>query len=243
VIDSPSPQVVAAKAQVLAALALRATLEADPGQPRALELCAGSARWLRNVEAWALAVEPAEEEVLSAPLGALSRGERLDCQWASEELGVLAWGLDLGERPPEWEPVNASPLLRAVRFMQPDGAALRDQVHLREREELGAYLARLSVVRWASHEARLASAGRADPPALEALLRVLRARLDRAGVALREADLAAGRAEVARLGAAGLSGESPIPGLLVVRQSAAEWLAGGRRSLRADEPGEGRGDG
>lgn len=94
-------------------------------------------------------------------------------------------------------------------------------------------------MRWASHEARLARAGRTDPAALEALARALRERLERVGVALQETDLAAGRAEVERIGPAGLSGESPIPGLLVVRQLAAEWVVGGRRSYWEGEQGEG----
>ena len=233
-LENPWPQVVAAKAQVFAALTVRATLEADPAQPRAEELRAGSARWLRNVGAWELAVEPLEERILGAPLGGLSSGESIDCRWASEDLAVLAWALRLGERPREWEPVDATPLLRAVRFMQPDGVTFHEQAALREGAQLRAYFKRLSLVRWASHEARLLSSGR-DPASLAGLVEVLRERLDQAGIELAEADLAEGRAEVARIGPAGLSGESMLPGLLVVRQAAAEWLVAGRAAFWDEE--------
>lgn len=225
--ETPWPQVVAAKAQVFAALTVRATLEADPEQPRAEELRAGSARWLRNVGAWELAVEPRDERVLSTPLGGLSRGELVDCRWASEDLAVLAWALGLGPQPPEWEPVDASPLLRAVRYMQPDGEGLREGVTLRASPALRDYYKRLSLVRWASHEARLEGRG-ADSRSLVALREELRERLDQVGASLADEDLVTGRREIERVGVAALSGESVLPGLLVVRQIAAEWLVAGR---------------
>jgi len=230
----PKAQVVAAKAQVFAALALRARIEANPDHPRAEALRDRSASWLRKVGAWEVAVEPQEEYIFAAPLGGLASGPLSDCQWAGEDVAVLAWALGLGERPTEWETVNATPLTAALRFMQGDGEAIRQQVCLRPVEELRDYFKRLSVVRWATHEVRLKRGGPADPRSLGVLGKVLRERLGNAGVTLSDADLAAGRAEIRRIGPNGLTGDSPIPGLLVVRQLAAEWIVGGRSPFWSD---------
>ncbi len=233
----PTPQVVAAKAQVCAALALRATIEANPGHPKAEALREGAAVWLRKVGAWELAVEPLEEHIFAAPLGGLASGPLSDCQWAGEDVAVLAWALGQGKRPPEWEPVNAAPLTAALHFMQDDGEAIRRQVSLQPVEELRDYFKRLSVVRWATHEARLKRGGSAEPRSLDVLVRVLRERLANADVVLTEVDFARGREEVERIGPGGLTGDSSsIPGLLVVRQMAAEWLVGGRSAFWEADP-------
>jgi hypothetical protein len=225
-VTSPSPleaRRVVAKAHVLAALALRAVAEDHPGHPRTEELRTGPAAWLRETGSWALAVEPLEEAIFTSPIGGLSSGLRTDCNWASEQVATLAWTLGLAERPTEWRPMDATTATRAIGFLGDAGARHLESACLRPRDELLAYFKRVSVVRSASKEARLT-----DHEARSILRSMLEKRLASARLSLTPDDIESGRREVESIGPVGLAGTSSIPGLLLVRQLAVEWVLGCR---------------
>lgn len=228
-----------AKAHVLAALFQRAIVEDHPEHRRAEALRVSSARWLHEVGAWDLAVEPLEASIFDAPRRSLSSGQRTDCDWSGEHLAVLAWALQLGERPPEWQTIDGMVPTRAVGFMQPHAIEVSRSARLRPVDELREFFKRVSLVRWATHEARLG--GGSDRPLDGARRFLLEERLAAVGLVADEGDRVDARDAVRRMGQERLTDGSSIPGLLVVRQLSAEWVLG-CRGRKFWDPGAEAGD-
>jgi len=124
--------------------------------------------------------------------------------------------------------VDATPLIKVVAFMTEDGAKFLDNANLKPSGEILYCYKRLSIVRWATHEARLLSNSSSNDSAMNVIESVLRKHLNRVGLDVRTEDLQIGRTEVERLGIESIFGDSVVTGILVVRQLAVEWIVGAR---------------
>lgn len=94
--NPPSAKRVADRALVLASLCCRGAVEHDAGNLDAEQFRVKVVEWLRQCGAEAEA-EQEEREVLSKPLGKLSREQQAAATWQAEGLMVLAWALHRAE--------------------------------------------------------------------------------------------------------------------------------------------------
>ncbi|MBB1473743.1 DUF4272 domain-containing protein [Luteimonas sp. MC1782] len=90
----PGARHVHARALALASIACRAALEQDPGDPEAEAMHLRLRAWLDATHLMA-ALEPAEVELITTPLGRLADKAAIDASWRAEGLYVLAWAMDL----------------------------------------------------------------------------------------------------------------------------------------------------
>jgi hypothetical protein len=112
----PSPERVAARALILAAVSCRALTEKDAGKPGAEELRQGLLPWLDAVGATD-ELEPAEIDLISTPLGELDPKTRLNAGWQSEGMAALAWVLGYAELPPVHVQCEPSDIANIMGFL------------------------------------------------------------------------------------------------------------------------------
>lgn len=148
----PTLDRICQRAFVLATLACRASLEAAPSEPRAMELHAQLQDWLME-EGLHQEFETSEWSRVLAPLGALTVRERIDMSWRSEGLVVLAWALQRVELEPYDQSAEGSAVAGAIGFLEP--GAVHDlvrQARRRSEDEL-MWLADLTLaVHWRLRE-------------------------------------------------------------------------------------------
>ncbi len=113
----PSPERVAARAVVLAAVSCRGLIEKDASNPRAEDLRQRVCSWLRELGV----IDEAEEHersLLFTPLGSLADKSTIDASWRSEGMVVLGWALGVLELPPYDEACEPSDSANFLGFLQ-----------------------------------------------------------------------------------------------------------------------------
>jgi len=145
--DSPSPERVARRAFVLAALACRSAIEGDAGNSEAEAFREQVMQWLTQAGI-ASELEEGERLVLEAPLGTLTRRQGIDSSWRAEGLVVLAWALEKWGLPSYEELSNPADIADALGFMEQEGLSLLEAPRLRNGSEIEAFASRLLVVHW-----------------------------------------------------------------------------------------------
>ncbi len=127
---------VAARALVLAAVELRANVEANPSHPRSEELCPRALGWLESLDLGA-EIEPLERDILETPLGSLRPEQRTDANWAREGAALLAWALGLVDPSPA--STFAGSAAGALRLLHDTARELVEAATLRPADELAGY--------------------------------------------------------------------------------------------------------
>ena len=132
--NRPSPERVAKRAMVLAALVCRGFLEVEsPAEVE--ELRASLLPWIDIVGA-RKEMEQHELVALTAPLGGLDVQAQINLAWAVEGLAVLAWAMKRYELHPDDTLADPQSITNTMIFLHESAKALVDEPTLREREEL-----------------------------------------------------------------------------------------------------------
>jgi hypothetical protein len=83
---------VARRALILSAIVCRSNSDHDPTNPAAIALWNRLKAWIESLDV-ASEIEPAEKEMIYAPLGSLDKQKGTRAMWRAEGLGILAWAL------------------------------------------------------------------------------------------------------------------------------------------------------
>jgi hypothetical protein len=145
--DSPSPERVARRAFVLAALACRSAIEGDADNSEAEAFRGQVVEWLTQAGI-ASELEEGERLVLEAPLGTLTRCQGIDGSWRAEGLVVLAWVLEKWGLPSYDELSNPADIADALGFMAQEGFSLLEAPRLRDGSEIQAFANRILMIHW-----------------------------------------------------------------------------------------------
>lgn len=131
----PSPQRVAARAIVLAAVACRALIESDAKKPGAEQLRLDVSEWLQRIGV-ANEMEDSESSIVSVPLGKLDRKAGIDASWCSEGMVVLAWALGRVPLPAYYEQCDPSEVANEMGFLCDRDATVLDRPILRDPSDI-----------------------------------------------------------------------------------------------------------
>lgn len=144
----PSPERVARRAFVLAAVVCRSGLESDAGNPEAERFRAGILEWLSGIGI-ADELEADERALLDAPLGSLTERQVIDASWRGEGLAVLAWSLGRFDLPPYGQIVSSPDAADSIGFLEPDGLdLLSPSSELRDPEEIEKFAELMLSAHW-----------------------------------------------------------------------------------------------
>lgn len=125
----PEPMRVAQRALIQSAVVCRGSIDLDANDPGVGETHDRLRAWLGHLDLTA-AMEPAEAEILGAPLGAFNRQQVIRATWAAEGLAVLAWALrrfDLSEHDTRVDPFT---LTASLDFLEEDAKSLVNEGEL-----------------------------------------------------------------------------------------------------------------
>ena len=125
-VEPPTPQRVAARTLVTAAVVGRGLLEMQlqQGHAEVAENLPRIVEWIRELGLES-ECEPEEWQRLNTPAGELAEQAMIDSMWRIEGLAVLAWSLGLIDQPPYDELVDSEHLLPATFFLdEANGRAL-----------------------------------------------------------------------------------------------------------------------
>lgn len=109
---------VARRACILSAVVCRASIETYADEVYKQQTADDIREWLDELKLWPH-LEPDEERLLRAPLGALSPRLQVRGTWFTEGLAVLAWALKRGEFPPHDCKVDPIAVTNALDFLHP----------------------------------------------------------------------------------------------------------------------------
>jgi hypothetical protein len=153
--DRPSAERAARRAQVLALVMYRASLEQLAGEAEYEALHGRLPEWIDKLDL-ASEIEPAERKLLLAPLGKADPRVVTNSYWRNEGLGVLAWGLKRFELPRHDEntpPVEAGEsvgfnedLLDAMDTTKAEKVVR--QAELRPAPEIDRFACHVTIVHW-----------------------------------------------------------------------------------------------
>ena len=146
-LNPPSAKRVAERALVLASIACRGAIEQDSGNPQAEQFRAKVVEWLGQCGAGAEA-EPEQREVLSKPLGKLSREQHATATWQAEGLVVLAWALQRAELLDYEGIADAKSLADKLGWLTDEAAKVRQFAQLRPVTDIQALADRLFALDW-----------------------------------------------------------------------------------------------
>jgi hypothetical protein len=138
--DCPAPpdaQRVARRALILSAIVCRANSDHDPANPDAIALWNRLKTWMESLDV-ACEIEPAEKEMIYAPLGSLDKRKRIQAGWRAEGLGILAWALGRFPFPKYGEKVDPYELTDSLAFLAGEAAEIIQSAELRPLTELKA---------------------------------------------------------------------------------------------------------
>lgn len=133
----PAPQRVARRALVLSAIACRSNSDHDPTNPDAIALWNRLKTWIESLDV-ASEIEPAEKEMIYAPLGSLDNRKRIQATWRAEGLAILAWALGRFPFPKHGEKVDPYELTDSLAFLAEEAAEIISSAELHPRVELDA---------------------------------------------------------------------------------------------------------
>lgn len=209
----PQADAVLRRALALFGVAARAALEDEPDaaarRARLLE-------WLRGTGLEA-GLEPAEAELVQAPVGSLGEAAVRDASWRAEGIYVLAWALGLHPPLAHDRLVDPNELAGPLGVLDP---AAPGPASLRADHEIDGFLARQLAVHWRLREYSL----RPGPMDFASVVATGGwARLDIDAAALVDDDLAIDGGPIDRAGADAVARCTSIAG---ERHRAANWLVG-----------------
>ncbi|MEN1941684.1 DUF4272 domain-containing protein [Luteimonas sp. MJ246] len=207
------------RALALASVVARAGLEARAGEAEAGAMHRRMRDWLRATGLDA-ALEPAEAELVNAPLGSLPEPAVVDASWRAEGIYVLAWALDRHPPLAHDRMVDPDDIAWALGFLDDAAPALLQDAVLRSERGIDTFLARQLALHWRLREYAL----RPGPMDFAAVVANGGwARLDIDATDLVDDDLAIDGVRIDRADAAQLARCTSIAG---ERHRAANWLAG-----------------
>jgi hypothetical protein len=134
---APDAQRVARRALILSAIVCRSNSDHDPINPDAIALWNRLKAWIESLDV-ASEIEPAEKEIIYAPLGSLDRQKRDQAAWRAEGLGILAWALGRYPFPKYGKKVDPYELTDKLAFLAEEAAEIILSAQLRPRVELAA---------------------------------------------------------------------------------------------------------
>ena len=138
--DCPAPpdaQRVARRALILSAIVCRSNSDHDPTNPDAIALWNRLKTWLESLDV-ASEIEPAEREMIYAPLGSLEKRKAIKATWRAEGLVILTWALGRFPFPKYGEKVDAYELTDSLAFLDEEAAQIISSAELRPRAKLHA---------------------------------------------------------------------------------------------------------
>ena len=133
----PDAQRVARRALILSAIVCRSNSDHDPTNPDAIDLWNRLKAWVESLDL-ASEIEPAEKEMIYAPLGSLDKRKGTRASWNAEGLGILAWALGRFPFPKYGEKVDSYELTDSLVFLAEEAAEIISSAELRPRAELEA---------------------------------------------------------------------------------------------------------
>ena len=133
----PDAQRVARRALILSAIVCRSNSDHDPTNFDAIDLWGRLKTWIESLDV-AAEIEPAEKEMIYAPLGSLDNRKRIQAAWHAEGLGILAWALGRFPLPKYDQKVDPYELTDSLAFLSEDAADIIKSAELRPRAELNA---------------------------------------------------------------------------------------------------------
>ncbi len=146
--DPPSPERVARRALVLAAVTVRGMLEMELENPTVGDTYGDLLEWIEECGIQD-EIEPDEWAVLQRPLGKLNAQDQVNACWRLESLVVLAWSLGLFEIPPHDELVDTNSLWNSLSVFDAEEAEdLLSNPTLRPRSEIETLQKRLFALHW-----------------------------------------------------------------------------------------------
>lgn len=148
--EPPDAGRVLRRAQVLAAVAIRAFVEDEP-QPRATETANRIGRWLAATGLDG-ELERDERELIDAPVGRLSLQRKDVGVWRGEGLAVLGWALGVSDLPDHATPVDAAKVASAVGLLADRRPERVDPPRVRSPAELDWMGRRLIGLHWRMRE-------------------------------------------------------------------------------------------
>jgi hypothetical protein len=128
---------VARRALVLSAVVCRSNSDHDPTNPDAIDLWSRLKAWIESLDV-AAEIEPAETEMIHAPLGSLDNNKRIRATWHAEGLAILAWALGRSSFPRCGQKVDPYELTDSLMFLDGEAGAVIQTAQLRPRVELDA---------------------------------------------------------------------------------------------------------
>jgi hypothetical protein len=131
----PTPERVAARAIVLAAITCRAMIERDAGKSDAEQLRTSVSDWVNRLGV-SSELEQSESDLLSTPLGGLDRGAVINASWCSEGMTVLAWVLGCAPLPAYYTQCEPSNVAHAMGFLRERSDTPLRQPQLRDSNEI-----------------------------------------------------------------------------------------------------------
>lgn len=133
----PDAERVARRAMVLSAVVCRSNSDHDPANPDAIDLWERLKRWVERLGLDG-EMEPAERDMLYAPLGSLDEKRRIRATWDVEGLAILAWALGRFPFPAHDEQVDAYELTDSLALLSDDAFDILQSPELRSADELDA---------------------------------------------------------------------------------------------------------
>jgi hypothetical protein len=146
-LNPPSPQRVAERALILAAVICRSGIERDAGNLQAEKFREQVIAWLERLKLSSEA-EPQEMGLLKTPLGKLAKKDGVDTSWRTEGLAVLAWALGKYELPNYETQASGPAAAEALGFLKPREETVLHEPRLRSVEEITALSDQIFTLHW-----------------------------------------------------------------------------------------------
>jgi hypothetical protein len=143
----PTPQRVAARSMVLAAVACRGAIEKGNGDPDAEEIHRKIMPWLESIGA-AGELEPRESSLITTPLGLLDQKAQINASWQAEGMAVLAWALHCAPLPPVHAKCDPAGTANAMGFLGDMKDTPMYGPMLRDEDEIGKWADTYMTLHW-----------------------------------------------------------------------------------------------
>lgn len=136
-LSPPDAQRVARRALIISAVVCRSNSDHDPTNPDAIDLWNRLKVWIESLDV-TTEIEPAEKEMIYAPLGSLDPKRRFRATWHAEGLVILAWALGRCPFPQYAQKVDPFELTDSLMFLDAEAGAIIQNATLLSHAELAA---------------------------------------------------------------------------------------------------------
>ena len=133
----PDAERVARRAIILSAIVCRSNSDHDRANPDAIDRWTRLQTWIETQDV-GCEIEPAEEEIIYAPLGRLDEKTAIRSTWQAEGLAILAWALGRFPFPKHDQKVDPYELTDSLMFLDDDAGTVINDAKLRPPDELNA---------------------------------------------------------------------------------------------------------